>query len=273
MASEGIRIRPVRADKPRFTALLYGDPGSGKTTLAASAQDSEHMRNVVFFNIEGGLLSIAHRGDILEVPIKSVEALEQEFWLLRNKAEKYKGVQTVVIDSGTELQTLNLEAIVGEAIEANRTSRSGKVRTRDDIWQEDYGKSTANLRRIFRWFKDLPMHTIFTALAKWVYPKTSRDVDLSQVDPIAVLPAFTAKLGASVMGYVDFVWYCYYDQETGKHGMLTKPQNNFAAKTRGPRFQEAIGPNVVGPNLAQLYDTWVSSSSPVVGRAPVKRKK
>lgn len=37
--------------------------------------------------------------------------------------------------------------------------------------------------------------------------------------------------------------------------------NNYAAKTRGSEFAEAIGPVVRDPNLAQLMDTYQSVSS------------
>lgn len=275
----GKKLRPLTGQVNNLKILLYGDVGSGKTTLAATAQDSPEMRNVVIMNIEGGLISIAHRTDIKQIPIKSVDEIEVEFWALRNKADKYKDVRTVVIDSGTELQTLNLEQISMEAVAAQRKSRSGRERIADDLWQEDYGRSTSTLKRVFRWYKDLPYHVVITALAKHVYPKVSSNVNLEDVDPIAVMPTFTAKLGAAVMGYVDMVWYCYYDTDDNKFKMLTRPHGPYRAKTRGRFFAERIGPIVVEPHLGELFELLkqsvqdnVRGASVPVNNKPVRKR-
>lgn len=268
-----MKIYRVTPKRPRFNVLLYGDPGSGKTTLAATSQESEHMKNVLFLNIEGGLLSVSYRGDVRAVDIESTDEVEEAFWKIRDKKPPFETIQTVVIDSGTELQTKNLEEIVTDAMSKNRTSRSGKERAPDDIWQEDYGRSTARLKRIFRQFKDLPVNVIITALAKYVYPKVADAAKLVETDPLVVMPSFTQKLGESVMGYVDFVWYTYYDQEDKKFKVLTRPQGPYRAKTRGPNFQKAIGTVITSPNMAELYDLFVTSESAGAQVKPARRPK
>ena len=96
----------VSAEDPTFNLLVYGDPGAGKTTFAAGAQDHPAMRNVLFANKEGGMLSVAHRGDIHEVPIRTTEELTALGWELANGA--WDSVRTLVIDNATEVQTVNL---------------------------------------------------------------------------------------------------------------------------------------------------------------------
>jgi hypothetical protein len=263
----------VVGTNPRLNILLHGDPGSGKTTLAATAQDHPEMKNVLFLNIEGGLLSIAHRGDIHAVKIPSTAELEEQFWKL-NRGE-YPTVQTVVIDSMTEMQTINLEEIVASAMQGGQTqSRRGKPRSADDIWQDDYGKSTTQLKRLIRYFKDSNYNVIVTALSKYVYPKIPEGTDVTQIDPLAVLPSLTAKLATSVMGYMDMNWYCYKDNDDDQYKILTTRTKDspFHAKTRGPRFAEAIGEIVVNPHLGELYDTFVRTVSDQSVPKP-KRKK
>jgi hypothetical protein len=243
------------------------------------------MADVAFWNIEGGLLSIAHRGDIRAVDIKSTEEIDSEFWLLKRKEGQYATVRTIIVDSGTELQTINLQEIVIAAMAKGR-SKGGKQRdSQDEIWQDDYGKSTAYLRRIYRQLKDLPHNVVITALAKYTYPKSSADPGRSEaqaralgVEPLIVLPSMTQKVAESLMGYMDFVWYTFYDQEDDSYKVLTKSSGSYRAKTRGPHFQKALGDVVVQPTLKQVYDLYVSSenrdaSAIAKNKTPVVRKK
>lgn len=262
------KMYTVTPRRPRFNALFYGDPGSGKTTLAASAQDCPEMADVLFCNIEGGLLSIAHRGDIRAIDIESCDEVDETFWKLKRREDEYRTVKTVVLDSGTELQTMNLQEVVRAAMEKGR-SKSGKQRdSEDEIWQDDYGKSTAYLRRTFRQFKDLPHNLIVTALAKYTYPKSQNDPGRSEaqakamgVDPLVVLPSMTQKVAESLMGYMDFVWYTFYDQEDDTYKVLTKSSGPYRAKTRGPHFQKALGDVVKQPTLQEIYQLYVETES------------
>lgn len=270
---EAYRVTP---DAPVLNVMLYGDAGTGKTSLAASAQDHPEMENVMFANVEGGLLSVAHRGDIHAVDIKSMDELEELFWTIA-KGEEYQTVQTIVLDSATEMQTVNLEQIVEAAVEKGGSSRSGKVRTRDDIWQDDYGKSTTQMKRIIRRFKDLPKNLIVTALAKRTYPKVPEGADITNVEPVAVVPSLTAKLGESVMGYMDMVWYTYIEAGDGdtppQFKMLTQRSGPYFAKTRGIHFAAALGQVVSNPNMTDIYNLLVQSQKGAVPKsAPAKKK-
>ena len=229
------------------------------------------MQNVLFANIEAGLVSVAHRGDIQKIRISSTETLENMGWdLIKGR---WPDIGTVVIDNVTELQTLNLQEIVKNAISSGRNRVQNRERTVDDVWQEDYGKSTKQLARLFRLFRDLPMHVIFTAHMKRVYPKVPEGTDLTKIQPIAVMPSLSAKLGEALMGYVDFVWCLAEDtdkemNEAGRRFLITVSKGEYRCKTRGPMFSEAIGDVVEDPNMASLYDVFVESSNP-----PKKKRK
>jgi len=250
--------------------LLYGKPGVGKTVLAATAKDHKDMQEILFCNVEGGLLSVAS-ADVLAVDIGKddkgrlnghvVQDLEKVFWAVMNKEPGFEKIQTVVIDSGSELQNIDLQNIVAEQCKTN--PRRNNI---DDIWLEDYGKCTAKLLRVLRWFRDAPVNVIITALVKKVLPTTSdglpRGVDVA---PVEVMPQFTNKLGESLMGYMDFVWYYYQDDE-GKRCLLTQEKSIFRAKTRGIKFAEAIGDVVENPNLGHLYQTFLDNELPGKGK-------
>ncbi len=249
----------VVPEQPHIKALIYSEPGAGKTTLAATAQDHPAMAPVLYANIEGGLISVAHRRDLHAVDIRSTAHLYELYRRIKNKEGDFAGVRTVVIDNITELQTMNLDEIVTREVEAGKNSNRESI---DDIWQEDYGTSTVQLSRIIRWFKGLDANLILTAHAKFVYPPTSNSRQrgaAADAEPLAVLPMLTQKLMKSVMGMVDFCWYLQYDPESKKRLMLTRPDGIFQAKTRGPRFAKAIGAVVTNPDMPTLYNTLVKA--------------
>lgn len=234
-----------------WNMLIYGSPGVGKTTFAATAQDHPAMKDVLFLNVEGGLLSVAGRGDIAAIDIRSAEVLEEVFWEFVKEDGDYKQYKTVVLDSGTEAQNMGLEQIVREAMNVSGSKRED----RDKFYLEDYGKSNNQLTRLFRWFRDAPIHFIMTATPKNVYPKGSNE----NVSPESVQPSFTAKLAESAQGFMDFVWYMYIDPSDNKRKLLTSERPPYKAKTRGPRFAEAIGQRCDIDNLPDLYELFIKT--------------
>lgn len=105
-------IRPVSELRDVYgcNMLLYGPFGAGKTTLAASAQDSDFGKNVLFLDTDGGLRSILKRDDIdfidISVDISIVPNVVKTLPYLKSKAPLTKGepIRTLVIDSFTEFQ-------------------------------------------------------------------------------------------------------------------------------------------------------------------------
>ncbi len=243
--------------------LVYGDAGAGKTHFAGTAQDHSYMKNVLVFNIDGGIMTLADRGDIQAVNINSLDQLEQEFYKLASKDPEYAGINTIVIDNITELQLMSLEKIV--QTEYKNRIKKDKFYTIDDIWQEDYGKSTRQLQRLLRGFRDLPMHAIYIAHRKDKIRKGTTLIEESK-------PSLSEKLCSSVMGYMDYVWYLYtqdvaVDNNDGTFGtrteryMLTQPINNYLAKTRGSEFAKALGSIIVNPNMNNIMNVYINTYS------------
>ena len=239
MANDGYLISPeLFTDK--MNILIYGDPGSGKTHLAGTAQDVPTMADVHVFNIDGGIMTLAPRGDIHATDIRSVSDLEQELFKIANHDPKYAKTKTVVIDNITELQTLALENITTQALAERR--KKNKNYSIDEVYLEDYGLSGKQLARVLRGFRDLPINVIYN---------------------------LTDKLCTAVCGYMDFVWYLYtadeqvgseeqgYWTETHRY-LLTQPMNNYTAKTRGADFAQKIGPIVKDPSMVGIMQAYIN---------------
>jgi phage nucleotide-binding protein len=265
--------KPAPIPREHFVnILLYSEPGDGKTTFAASGSDHPSMGPVLIISAEGGLLAVSDDPNVHHVKINSTEELEEVFWHLRKRDEGWESYKTVVLDTLTEIQTVNLAGITEAASKTQKAKDKG--RTKDDIYLEDYGTSTAALKRLFRWFRDLPIHTVYCA---WTKEKYRKDADPSIATPILVQPSLTGKLLESTCGYMDFVWLIRQNAD-GKRQVLWQRKAPYYAKTRSTQRIKAFLVSISGkdspvfsldldesgrpvPSLGAFYDAFFAQDT------------
>lgn len=250
----GLKIRKPQDVLPYLNLLVYGDSGAGKTLLAGTAAFVEELSPVLFIDVEGGTHTLNHYNDVADIDIipdpndGSHPTLK---WIDIQKIydDLYRGrhpYKTVVIDSLTEMQKLAMNTNLG----------SGSKMTIDAIGNlpefKDWHVNTEQMRRLVRAFRDLPLNTIFTALADdKADPRTAK----SENPRIIKNPSFTKKLAQEIPAFFDLVFYLYSKQRGNQNVryIQTDKDNTVVAKCR----VYGVPMVIENPTMETLYEMLV----------------
>lgn len=222
----GLEVTPVKERSQYLNIMIYGDSGTGKTTLAGSADEVPSMRPVLFVDIEGGTESLRHSyPDVQTVRVTTWKEMQGLYNELHEGNHPYK---TVVLDSLTEIQKFNMYQIMGEVIQ-KRPDLDVDVPS-----MREWGKNLEQIRRFVRGFRDLEMHTIFTAL--------SRADKNDRTGMVTNKPSLSGKMADEVAAFLDIVAY-YYVKQIGdgedaefKRLLLTTKTDSVVAKDRSGKL-------------------------------------
>jgi hypothetical protein len=236
----GLEVKPVHERSRYINVLFYGDSGVGKTTLAGSADAVEEMSPVLFIDIEGGTESLQHSFPRVQtVRVRTWQDMQNVYSELYDGKHPFK---TIVLDSLTEIQKFNMYMIMGKTVEDH------PERDIDVPSMREWGKNLEQIRRLVRGFRDLEMHTIFTALA--------RNDKNEKTGVTTTKPSLSGKMADEVAAFLDLVCY-YYVKQIGegeeaefKRLLLTQKTDSQIAKDRSgalPMIMEY-------PTMQQIYD-------------------
>lgn len=212
-------------DRMGLNMVLYGTPGVGKTTLAATAQDSPHGKNVLFIDVEGGTRSIADRADVTVIQPTSFDEVRDIYEWIVNEPDH--GFQTFVIDTLVELQQVGMRDIMLSA--------------KDPEWPalQDWGKSTEQVTRLIRAFKSLASERAWNVIMT-CHAREQRDEVEGR---IYIRPNLTPKVVERLGGIVDVVGYMSKEDD-GTRLLQLSPTRRIMSKYRqpmtGPRLPDVI---------------------------------
>lgn len=261
--------------------LLYGPFGSGKTILAASAQNCPETANVLVADAEGGFKSIRDFGykvdsyrintfkafnklyefarthcklrDIYltadpnskEYADARAKLIKLEAWMKEMPEAKItepKVYQTIIVDSLTEVQKYAMYHILG--IDINEVALDQDINIPKI---QDWGKNAEMIRMLVRAFRDLDMHTIFTTL-------DATDKDESD-GKIMIAPSLPGKLSKEVPAFVDIVGYMHVvpnktQPDKPQRMLQVQPMGKYNAKSR----YKSLGVYVEDPTITKMIE-------------------
>lgn len=225
----GLQLEKPKEQTPHVNILVYGRPSVGKTTLAGSADAVPAMRKVLFVDAEAGTLSL--RKTAYNVDVVKIHEWNQVSELYSALLAGGHGYGTVVMDSLTELQELNMKAVM----KTMKEDPDNGERDADVPSMLEWNKSGKHIKNMIRLFRNLPMNVIFTALMK-----EDRD---TKTGTVMKLPDLPGKLAHRVAALFDIVlYYTVIEAEEGgeKHVVASQPGTNTVAKNRGSDSLPAI---------------------------------
>lgn len=208
-------------NKDMVRMLIYGESGSGKTRLACS------FPKPLVVDADHGLASVDWSID--SVTITDWDEIADVFVYLNAGNHEY---ESVILDSLNEIQKLGNDNVVKKFPKIRRSYES-------QMSVSDWGKSLADLDRMLRHFKTLPMHNVWIA-----------QVAPQQFDTDFVTPQLSGKQTTrNVSRMCDVIGYIY--KTTDGNAM------SFSSDTHTTKDRSGILPQIVeDPTYEQLSLYW-----------------
>jgi hypothetical protein len=242
-----LKTRRAGDDASMPSVCVYGGPGTGKTTLCASAAEVPDMNPIIHLNIENGTQSISEKyPEITVVDIERFSELQEAYDVLaRNKDKEDKscaGYRTIIIDNLTEGQKLGAEHYVDP-------SGSKKIPNFAEFemanWQ-DYNKISEMMRRLIRAFRELPCYVFFVAWEK----------DLSKGEKTHLwTPAFSKTFAEEAPGMMNDVYRLSFNKD-GTRILTTARSSSGGTEIVAKDRTGKLPATVENPNMDLLWQYW-----------------
>lgn len=198
----------------RFTALIIGEAGIGKTSLIRTIPEDERA---FVLSAEGGLLSVrdmVNSGRIEGVEISSIEELQEAYNMLITDEYKQK-YKWVFLDSLTE---------IGDRCMTSLEERFARAKI--DNGYKLWGEYLAVMTGLIKAFRDMPHYkVVFTCLPEYTEDELKRRY---------YAPLVQGKLKSRLTSYFDFVFFMLKDKDAeGEYRyFLTSGDERYPAKAR-----------------------------------------
>lgn len=236
------RITTVDNKSKYLKILVYGNPGTGKTVFTATAPSP------LIIDVEKGAHSINNHPQLMRakaLEYKSLFQVEQLIKYLAADTPQLSEFKTIVVDSFSELQKRDLDAIVTE--EAAKDANRNKFLPLGP----DYNVNTEHMRMIASALRDLDRHIIVTC-----HVKEEKDETTGR---ILKRPNLTPKLAGTLAGIFDVVGYMATSGagENTVRTLQVHPTADVTAKTRIGNLPAVIE----NPTFDAIYTAFTTHSN------------
>lgn len=242
----------------KLTALIYGDPGTGKTTLAGSICQDERISKVLYVYTHGdrGWESLRDGPGAEKLVLRAIEAPQELMDIQRALVQGNHDFDAVIVESLTFVNAMfnrwgrkatGQEAMSVEKIKAAVQDKGGM----GPIWQAnaEYMKElVVFLYSLAASENQHPIHVIITCHSMW------RDQEGKQAQ---FLPAVQPAAVQVTLGTPNFVWFTQIEhprssavkkeEESGPiYTVRLKPTPEIYAKVHGAIAKTSKIPEVLG---------------------------
>jgi hypothetical protein len=208
------------SQQQRVKALIYGESGAGKTSLAATLG-----KETLVISGESGLLCIRDaeldfvdlsrddKGEVIQDQLGRLRVLSEVFKELHDNDELKKKYKNVFVDGITEIGELMVESLALQFPDRKDSF---------PMW----GEYSKRMRSVIKNFRDLPYNVFMTAVAE-------PDVDENKRRYMGFQVA--GSIGRKMPQYFDEVFFLYVDSE-GKRSLVTNKTDALVCKDRSNKL-------------------------------------
>lgn len=259
---ESLQPRPPSEIIDYINALIYGDPGVGKTYLCGTAMDHPDTAPVLYLDVDGGVQTLRRRQNLDVVPVRGIDnpdpenpginqVYEKLYASIHKDAEGNRRLEeygTVVIDRLDELADVDMRHIMWAAQRRNPDKVDIDVPS-----PREYGINRSHIRKLVRAFRDLPCHVIF------VCGVATRQ---EEGQPTRFFPGFAGKLQTEVPGFCDIVGYYYNDNSTGT--TIRRLQFQGTRRVQAKDRTDSLGEFIDDPSIPLMWSMINGDALPAV---------
>lgn len=245
----GLKTRRASDDRSLPSVCIFGGPGTGKTTLAASSIEVPEMNPVLHLNIENGTQSISGIYPDLEIvdieQFKQLQTVYNELYRGQDfDSQTCAGYKTIILDNLTEGQKKGMEHI----FQAEKLAATG-INFTDFVMATfangGWNQSSEQMRKLIRAFRELPCYVILVA---W-------EVDIEKSESRHKwTPAFTSKLAGEMPGMVNDVYRLSIDR-AGTRVLQTSLSGDVVAKDRTRKLPSKLE----NPTMQLIHSYWTGA--------------
>lgn len=214
------RIAPVSCGTRKDMLNVYGPSGSGKTTFAVS-----YPKPLLIIGAEDGTRSVHNVPGVDFVKLLTTTELKE----LLDHARRTSNYATVVIDTATSLQALDLKEVLG--LDELPTQKSWGM-----VSREQYGQSALRtkemLREVLRLAEDSICHVLILAQERMHGDREDTGISMSE---LGVTPNICSSLTKSTASWLNPE--CDYIMRSFKRAQVVEKHIKVAGKDQVTRVK------------------------------------